>query len=83
MTTNKCTKEGSKEETMKYLPTTQTYRSTGRSFTFEISFRISPIDSIVCPSDSTGHTWTAFDFLHTNLTGVNDSVKGGGGRGGG
>ena len=68
---------------MKYLPTTHTYRSTGRSFTFETSFTISPNDSIVCPLDSTGHTWTAFDFLHTNRTGVNESVKGGSGGGGG
>jgi hypothetical protein len=68
---------------MKYVLTTQTYRSTGRSFTFEISFRISPNDGIICPLDSRGHTGAAFNFLHTVRAGVNTSRKGGGGGGGG
>ena len=68
---------------MKYLPTTHTYRSTGRSFTFVITFRIPPNDSKVCSLDSTGYTWTVFDFLNANRTGVNDNVEGGSGVSGG
>ena len=68
---------------MKYLPTTHTYCSTGRSFTFVIHFRIPPNDSIVRSLDSTGHTLTAFDFLNKNRTGVNDNGGGDGGGGGG
>ena len=68
---------------MKYLPTTHTYRSTGRSFTFVIHLTIPPNDSIVCSLDSTGHTWIVFHFLNTNRMGVNDNVKGGSDVGGG
>jgi hypothetical protein len=60
----------------------QPYRSTGRSFTLAMSFRISPNDSTVCVFDSAGHKLVAFGLLVTVRTGNSDSGRGGGSGGG-